>query len=74
MPNLTFPVGVDRPPVIDLVVAVPDALAESLRADGRPVPRPVIVPALLDPGAQRSLVSMEIADKLGLMSFDCQNR
>jgi hypothetical protein len=62
MPNLTFPVGVDRPPVIDLVVTVPDALAESLKADGRPVPLPVILPSLLDPGAQGSMVSKDIAD------------
>jgi hypothetical protein len=73
MPNLTFPVSSVRPPVIDLVVAVPDALAESLRADGRPVPRPAIAPALLDPGAQGSLVSMDIADELGLEARGAMN-
>lgn len=66
MPNLTFPVGVDRPSVIDLVVTVPDALAESLKAASRPIPLPVIVPALLDPGAQGSMVSKDIADQLSL--------
>jgi hypothetical protein len=66
MPNLTFPVASNRPPVIDLVVAVPDALAESRKAAGVPVPLPVIVPTLLDTGAQESMVSQDIADQLGL--------
>jgi hypothetical protein len=66
MPNLTFPVGADRPPVIDLVVAVPEDQADLMRAAGRPVPLPIIVPALLDPGATNSLVSKDIADQLGL--------
>jgi hypothetical protein len=66
MPNLTFPVAPDRPPVIELVVAVPEEQAESLRAAGRPTPRPVIVPALLDTGARESLISRDIADELGL--------
>jgi hypothetical protein len=66
MPNLTFPVGVDRPPVIDLVVAVSEDQADLMRAAGRPVTLPMIVPALLDPGASHSLVSTDIADQLGL--------
>ena len=66
MPNLTIPVGSDRPPIIDLVVAVTEDMADSLKARGQPVPLPVIVPALLDPGASHSLISRDIAEELGL--------
>jgi hypothetical protein len=52
--------------VIHLVVAVPKDQADSLRAKGRPVPLPIILPALLDIGAQISLVSNDIADQLDL--------
>jgi hypothetical protein len=66
MPNLTFPVASDRPPVIHLAVAVPEEQTDSLRAYGRPVPLPVIVPALLDTGSSDSLISHDIADQLSL--------
>ena len=66
MPNLTFTVAPDRPPVIDLVAAVTEEQSELLGAEGRPAPLPVTVPALLDPGASESLISQDIADQLGL--------
>jgi hypothetical protein len=66
MPNLTFAVAPDRPPVIDLAVAVTEEQAELQEAEGLPVPLPVIVPALLDTGARESLISQDVADQLGL--------
>lgn len=66
MPNLSFTVAPDRPPVIELVVAATEERAESLKSEGRPVPLPVVVPALLDTGAQESLIAQDIADELAL--------
>jgi hypothetical protein len=66
MPNLTFLVASDQPPVIRLAVAAPEEQAGMLRAANRPVPLPVVVPALLDTGSRESLISQDIADQLGL--------
>lgn len=66
MPNLTFSVAWDRPPVIEMVVAVTRKRAGWLESRGRPVPRPEVVPALLDTGASTSLISQDIADQLKL--------
>ena len=64
MPNVTFSVALDRPPVIEVVVAVTEERAEYLKAKGLHVPLPVVVGALLDTGAQESLISEDIATEL----------
>jgi hypothetical protein len=66
MPNLTLPVGTDRAPIIDLFVAMTEAEAAPLTGAGLPVPRPVVVPTLLDPGASFSLITRDVADALQL--------
>jgi hypothetical protein len=73
MPNLTFPVAPDRPPIVDLVVDMTDTESASLTESGRPLPRPVLVPALLDSGARRSVIARDVADELGLENLGPQD-
>ncbi len=53
-------------PLIDVFFSPPDALADVLRGAGRPVPLPVVVPALLDTGSARTLIDTAIAEQLGI--------
>jgi hypothetical protein len=66
MPNLTFPVAPDQPPIVELVAELPEASAASLRNAGQPVPLPVLVPALLDTGARNTIIARNVAEELGL--------
>lgn len=66
MPNLTFSVAWDRPPVIDLVVGLAEEDTRKMKAEGHLVPRPEVVPALLDTGASASLISRDVVDRLRL--------
>jgi hypothetical protein len=66
MPNLTFPVHRDQPPILTMVLGVTDAQDESLTAASQPVPQPVLAPALLDTGARTTIIARNVADELGL--------
>jgi hypothetical protein len=46
--------------------SVPDVLAQALRAAGRPVPPPVTGHLLVDTGATRTCIALEVAQQLGL--------
>ncbi len=66
MPNLTVAVAVDRPMVIDLLVAPSEARAEELRNGGLTVPLPIHVTALVDTGTKETMIVRKVAEKLGL--------
>jgi len=66
MPNLTVAVAVDRPMVIELLVAPIEAEAEAMRNAGLNVPLPIHVMALVDTGTKETLVEREVGEKLGL--------
>ena len=73
MPNLTFPVKPDQPPIVTLTVDVTEGQAESLTNAGQPVPRPVLVPALLDTGVRKSIIPRDVAEQLGLENMGEQD-
>ena len=51
-------------PIIEVVLAVPTALAQKLAAAGRPIPKPVNGLALLDTGATNSCIDEDVARNL----------
>jgi len=73
MPNLTVAVAVDRPMVIELLVAPSEARAEELRNAGLNVPLPILVTALVDTGTKETLVERRVAEKLGLEPSDVRD-
>jgi hypothetical protein len=66
MPNLTVAVAVDRPMVIELLVAPSEARAEELRNAGLTVPLPILVVALIDTGAKETLIERAVVARLNL--------
>ena len=57
-------------PILTVLIALPTAAEEALKAKGLPIPPPVPCKLLLDTGATRSYITPEIADKVGLPVID----
>ena len=53
-------------PCIVVRISVPDALAQKLQSEGKPIPTPVEGLALIDTGATSSCVNYEVLKLLGL--------
>jgi hypothetical protein len=69
MPVLSFEVGpVSDKPLVDLYVMMGATDRESRREDGLPVPGALLVTALVDSGADRSHVDLDVLERLGLSS------
>ncbi len=64
MPIITLKNTSGWGPLIDVLFFPSDPLADALREAGRPVPLPVVVPALLDTGSARTLIDPTIVDQL----------
>lgn len=65
MPHLTLPIGPSGP-IVEVFIAIPEALEKALRAQGQPVPAPVKITALVDTGASASTITSPAAQTLGL--------
>jgi hypothetical protein len=65
MPHFTVTIGSDGP-VIDLAVGVGPTWQRQIAAPGAPVPSPITVRALIDPGADISAVHPQILQQLGV--------
>jgi len=59
-------------PVLEVVFAVPQPIAEQLRTEGKQIPI-IKVLALIDTGATHTSINKKIVDTLGLLPFDVQN-
>jgi predicted aspartyl protease len=57
-------------PVFDVTIAVPEDLSRRLVADKMAVPSPVKVSAMIDTGADSSVVTPEIMKSLGISPID----
>lgn len=58
-------------PVLEVVFAVPQPIAEKLRAENKPIPI-IKVLALIDTGASHTSINQTIVDTLGLLPGDVQ--
>lgn len=57
-------------PLIDLFVTAPPELVDWLAANGRNVPAPVKVVAMIDTGASQTVIRSDVAESLGLTPKD----
>lgn len=57
----------ERGAILEVSVAQPALVAERLRAEGRPVPEPSVIRALVDTGATISGLDNRVAGRLGLV-------
>lgn len=55
-----------RGPVLPVQVGIPTAMAKQLEAEGKTVPPPEEIPALVDTGASITAINIETAQRLGL--------
>lgn len=53
-------------PLIDVHFLISTELEKKYREEGKPVPEPIVVKALIDTGASHSVIQEEIAKTLGL--------
>jgi predicted aspartyl protease len=53
-------------PVVDILITVSAKLEDKLKQEGKPIPPPEKVPALIDTGASHTCISQSIIDKLML--------
>lgn len=53
-------------PVVELTLAVPQAVEDALKQAGTPIPAPVRVVAMIDTGASGSVLQQGLAAQLGL--------
>jgi predicted aspartyl protease len=66
-PLFVFSASLERAgPVIEITVGVPVEREAALRAAGEPVPRPILLPALIDTGSTVTVVRTEVLRGLGL--------
>lgn len=66
MPILSFEVEFTGRPLVEFYVTIGTTLAETFRDDGRPIPGPIYVKALVDTGAMGSHVDLSLLSSLGL--------
>jgi len=65
MPTVTAKLSEDGL-VLNALFTISLDLEKKLREEGKPIPKPISVRALIDTGASGSVVKSEIAEKLGL--------
>jgi len=53
-------------PVLEVIVSVPQPVAESLQREKKPVPNPVVGVALIDTGATRTSIDNSVVSALGI--------
>jgi predicted aspartyl protease len=53
-------------PLLEVRLAVSHAAEQALIAAGSPVPKPIVIPMLIDTGASHSLIQSGLAQQLGL--------
>jgi hypothetical protein len=66
MPVLSLPLNVYGEAIVQAAIAVTPARATLLRAAGHPVPQPIVVSAVIDPGAVLTCIDPSIRQALGI--------
>ena len=67
MPVLNFDLSHDGRPIVELYVSVPSVEREACYEEGRTVPPAILIRALVDTGAGRSHIDLDVLERLAIL-------
>src|SRR4051794_26123584 len=68
MPHLTFPLSNDGP-ILEAMIGLNGPDTSALVQSAQPIPRPLQVRALIDTGADRTVIAPSVFQRLGIAPF-----